>query len=758
MPKQGQRAEVNSFVKGLITEASPLNFPANASKNEENFELNRNGTRDRRFGMSYEENFVLQSLPGTFTTDSGISTFKWGAVNGLSDKEFLVVQFGQVLSFFDSTEPNLSSSGFVGTVTLSDLPSTVNYSFTALQGSLVVVAGIDVVKVVSYSSVTGAFSVGTQRLTVRDVWGIEVVGSQYETDTSFRDGAIYNHTYNLHNQSWGVPRKGPSDSEDPIFIYVDSNNDFLYPSNSEVVWTGLQFQAGVEGAAPFERIYSNLYKERRAATNLASKGYFVIDLLRRGQSRSIAVQNNQTKYPTLNPIFPTFPADFTPGGASVVAEFAGRVFYSGFSGEVIEADARSPNLSNFVLFSKLINNIPDIGVCYQEGDPTSRDSSDLIDTDGGFIRISGAKNIISIENMETHLIIIADNGVWAISGGNEFGFSATNYKVAKISSYGSKSKASIVKEGGRKFFWADDGIYVIAKNQYGDLEVSSITQTTIQTLYNNISTTGKQNAIGIYDPTNKKLRWTYKDVDDLTDKELIFDLTLNSFYQHRIMRIENSSPTIVGVFTSTSFGQTAINSFVLSDVDDVLSDTDPVVIPSTSRAAGIQSVKYLTLVPVGSGFSYTFSSYIDSQFIDWKDFNTVGADAFAFMETGEMIAGDSAIPKQVPYLVMHFLRTENGVSAGLPTNPSSCLIRSMWDWSNTINSNKWSNLFQAYRYRKAFIPLDEFDTFDNGFQIVKTKNKLRGRGNAFSLHMETEPLKDCRILGWALTVNANTIT
>jgi hypothetical protein len=107
---------------------------------------------------------------------------------------------------------------------------------------------------------------------------------------------------------------------------------------------------------------------------------------------------------------------------------------------------------------------------------------------------------------------------------------------------------------------------------------------------------------------------------------------------------------------------------------------------------------------------------------------------------------------------MHFLRTENGVSLGIPTNPSSCLIRSMWDWANTSNSHKWSKLFQAYRYRKAYIPISELDTFDNGFETIKTKNKLRGRGNAFSLHMETEPLHDCRILGWVLTANANTIT
>ena len=42
-----------SFVKGLITEASPLTFPENASIDEKNFVLNRDGSRSRRLGVDY---------------------------------------------------------------------------------------------------------------------------------------------------------------------------------------------------------------------------------------------------------------------------------------------------------------------------------------------------------------------------------------------------------------------------------------------------------------------------------------------------------------------------------------------------------------------------------------------------------------------------------------------------------------------------------------------------------------------------------
>ena len=56
------QAEINreylTFVKGLITEASALSFPENASIDEDNFVLNRDGSRQRRLGFDYEESAV----------------------------------------------------------------------------------------------------------------------------------------------------------------------------------------------------------------------------------------------------------------------------------------------------------------------------------------------------------------------------------------------------------------------------------------------------------------------------------------------------------------------------------------------------------------------------------------------------------------------------------------------------------------------------------------------------------------------------
>jgi hypothetical protein len=85
---------------------------------------------------------------------------------------------------------------------------------------------------------------------------------------------------------------------------------------------------------------------------------------------------------------------------------------------------------------------------------------------------------------------------------------------------------------------------------------------------------------------------------------------------------------------------------------------------------------------------------------------------------------------------------------------SSCKVRTQWDWANTANSKKWSSLFQAYRIRRPLL-VSGGEDYDTGFETVVTKNKIRGRGRAFALYLETEPGKDCNILGWNLTVNGN---
>jgi hypothetical protein len=430
---------------------------------------------------------------------------------------------------------------------------------------------------------------------------------------------------------------------------------------------------------------------------------------------------------------------------------------------VTGGNKRSPDLSNFVVFSQLVKNSQDINKCYQEGDPTSRDNADLVDTDGGFIRISGLDSVVALVNVSSAIIVIANNGVWSITGGSDYGFSATNYKVDKISEFGALGSRSIVTDSGRVFYWSEDGIYVVAKDQFGAYGVSNITLTTIQTFYEDIPNTSKQKVVGAYDSIGKKIRWLFKDGVPFTNtsvtKELILDLSINAFYVNRIMNNTTYTAEVFSVFKSLPFQSGTGNVLIQAGTDEVFAGAEPVVIPNAGRSAGLQSSRYLCIIKDGTDAIFTFGYYNNPFFTDWETVDGVGVDAKAFLQTGAYTADDSSIHKQVPYLTMHFLRTENGVDSDLnPEGASSCFVRTMWDWANGYNSNKWSPLMQAYRYRKSYTPTGPEDTFDTGFQIISSRNKLRGRGKAFSLYFETEPLKDCRIIGWSLALNGNSVT
>lgn len=767
MAKKSVKVEVNNFIQGLITEASPLNFPPNATVDESNFVLNRDGTRNRRLGMDFEQGyqFLANNTSIQALNEAPIVPFKWTNVGGNAQDNFLVVQSHLNLHIFDLNVESISGNGPIGFINLlaEGFTQAAPFSYASVDGKLIIAGGAYEIVVLSYKN--GLFYAARKPLLVRDVWGIQVTeDSQYETDVQYRGLAsakFDSHTYNLYNQSWGTPRLTPTDGfQDAVQVYLRTG---LYPSNSETVWPGMQFQPVQAGTAPSEIMFSDLYQQVFGADIKAAKGHYIIDLLRRGASRTSNVeraanQNNVLAMKTLNTR-----ADITPGGATTVCEFAGRVFYAGFSGDVVGGDARSPSLSNYILFSQLVKSTDDITKCYQDGDPTSRESNDLIDTDGGFIRLSGAEGIVAMVNLGSALVAFARNGVWVISGGSDYGFNATNYKAERVSSFGALGRNSVVEDGTRALYWSEDGIYAVVKDQLGSYTSENITQKTIQRMYDDIPALSKARAVGVFDPVGKKLRWLYQLGERFTPesvtKELVLDLTLGAFYQFTLSKLPNNSVELTAPFASVPFVLRTITANVAAGDDLVYVNADVASVPYTQFDSSLQTTRYL-VSQVFNGIIYiSFGLYSNFQFADWQSVDGVGVDAPAYLVTGAVTAGDSSVAKQIPYLTLHFNRTEVGVDTDLvPERQSACLVQSQWDWSNSVNSNKWSSKFQGYRMRKAYLPENAEDLYDTGFQLVTTKNKIRGRGKAFALRMETEPLKDCQIIGWSIALNGNSVT
>lgn len=782
MVKPVSKAEISSFVKGIITEASALNFPSDASIDEQNFLLNKDGSRKRRDGINFEENYAILNTGQLFWTDFdvAVTAYRWFNAGNDANNDFSVIQMGNRLDFFNNTYRSVSSGEYIGSITLQGVNQNIKVSYASVEGILVVAGNTDNVHIIKYDNEDG-LNYTVDRLLVRDLWGLPgYSGSDIDIRPKSLDAS---HIYNLRNQGWGIPRKNEvGDLIDPIRKIEETFAEF--PSNAEVVYTGLQMKAEVD-EEPFEYFSPQLLNSVRGLDAPAAKGYFIIDALKRGTSRYEAWFKNQDEYGDLQYLIQIANQDTTPKGASVVEQYAGRVFFAGFSGELVDPIETSPVMSNFILFSQLIKDKTDVVKCYQLGSPTARENSDILDTDGGFIRIAGASNIVGLKALSTMILVFADNGVWSVFGGNDYGFTATNYAVKQLSTYGCINKESIVAVNDTVFFFSEDGLCQVAKNQFGEYVVNNISEGTIQKLYKGIGIRELRKASGIYDIHTKTVRWLYKQTVETglnaqqDTYELIFDTTLGSFTKNRIYNLTADDydnplifkpPTIQCYLPTGGYVWEDITEDVIRGMDFVFSVTDRVIITAERIKVDNQRLKFIVTegsIPaidpvdlVERDFTgYTFAEYNNPAFVDWAVRSDNPPDAHAYLLTGTITAKDSAVFKQTPYLVMHFNKTEEIVAPDaddkLSYSQSSCLIRSQWDWAVDTKTGKWSPLFQAYRYRRPYF--SDGTEFDNGYSVTTSKNKLRGRGRALSIYMETEAYRDCHILGWNLSLTGNNL-
>lgn len=778
MARKNQLAQFNTFVGGLVTEAGPLTFPDNSSIDEVNFELLRTGSRKRRLGFDLEDNYVTQSTTATLsdTGDLAINWHLWKNVSGEAGRDILVFQVGQNLKFYDTGAVPLSS-GLIDTVTLRPnfvgpaLANNIPVSFADIDGYLVCVGSRDYggIDIFSVSETTGLVTRTSSELKIRDFFGIEANSYTNAENASQRPTTeVPKHIYNLRNQGWAIPRLR-SDYEnppvDPISFFVERSGG-KYPSNSDTPIQSLYPNVDISSDRVSKRFFvEDLIANPIGGNTETPRGYFIINALSRGSSRSEEYRrlHSYTQYTELDYVAVDFPSDRTSGSATCATAYAGRVFYAGFSGEVIDGDSRSPNLSSYVLFSKLIKSKSDIGKCFQEGDPTSEEYPELVDTDGGYIKLNEAYGIVKMVNIGKSLIVLAANGVWSISGGSDFGFSATNFIVNKVSEHGCISPRSVVVVDGTLMYWSDDGIYHIRPNQMGDTEAVNISAEKIQSLYNDIDPDTKLHAAGIYDSYDKKVRWLYDNRPTSTSraKELILDMPLGAFYKLEIRNAFGVNHRVCIPFEVPPYRTTSVSSDVYYGADLVMYGADEVFVESPVRSQGFREVMYLTLMNYDTDGTarFSFGAYRDPTFYDWANSTAYPMDAEAYLYTGYMSGGEFMLNKQAPYINFYFERTEDGFQTVdgevVPTNQSSCKVRAMWEWSDNINSGRWGQEFQAYRYTRHYIPATSSSSYDYGQSVIVTKNKLRGKGRVLSLYIRSEEGKDCRLLGWSMMVSVD---
>jgi hypothetical protein len=737
---QKAEAAYRSFVKGLITEANQLTFPDNASIDESNFVLNRDGSRSRRLGVDYESSYALTAtgLTATDIKEGKQSFHVWESPDGDTTVSLGLVRIKDKIWFMNllANAPSADLKNGGSPITIADLSNNKIETSVINNKCVIVSKDLPAPVLLSYDKSTGNVSQTTISLEIRDIYGVD---DSLFLDT--RPTTLSNeHKYNLRNQGWNknIVTSTGADAIDYTFTEIGQ-----YPSNADNWTLG---KISNTASADYEKYDPDTLVKNSFSNYQIAKGSFIIDAFERGASRM-----------DKSDVTSGLPTDREEGNISTITSYAQRLFYSGIESSVSNGDARSPNYSGYIFFSKVIRNDEDLGKCHQEADPTDPGINDLIDTDGGSIQIPDITKVVKIIASQASVLVFAENGVWEVYG-DTGGFIATSFQASKISTNGITNGDSVVNVNGNFIYWSKAGIYLLKPDQAsGRFAAESISLTTIQTLYLEIPEVAKNFCKGLYDEKENRIRYLYNDSTDYSatnypnsyNKELVYDLTLKAWYKNSISSLASDSPYIADYVPIPGYSVTSREESVVAGTAPVIVTAGTsVVVDDDIPVSRTEQFSFLTIV----GTSFTLSKYNGSDFLDWKTKDSVGVDFSSYLYTGYELFGDVMRQKQIPYVFFYFELTEDGFEASgddlIFKNQSSCKVQAQWGWSNSAANGKWGKEFQAYRILRNYTPSGAADAYDSGESMVVTKNKLRGSGKSISLYIKSETGKDMKLLGW----------
>lgn len=763
----------NQFVAGLITEATALTYPENASYDEVNFELLRNGSRRRRRGIAkdYDVTFANAQIDEADVRDGEIVKYKWEAAAGVGSNNFYVVQVGDKLLFWDNET-------FLDTIDLSThavnaakLPSA-KCQFATGRGYLFVVNPYMEPIYVEYDTQARTFSSTEIVIQIRDTKGLDDGLDIDERPSTLSD----KHLYNLLNQGWVADAVIDYYGQDPIetFYYVSANgpntpgyNPAVYPSNADIIYLGkVTSSSNPQDLNKFTSL--EIFKTHFGSTP-APKGHYILDAF--NIDRQAAIDEGDIVGPLTEP---TIVPEIYTARPATVAFYAGRVWYGGVANN---------EYTGTIFASQLLEKVEDAGKCYAINDPTSEDLSDPLATDGVRIPIQEMGENIKLISLNNALLVFASNGVWSIQGVSG-AFTATDYSVRKLTNSGAISAGSIVEVENNLAYWSTSGIFLMQPDKItGYLTPQSISISTIQTLYDELPSIAKFQVSATYDNVKKRIVWYYSEEDSRTktngswgtgsyrgwyDKALIFDTALQAFSVWAFSDPGEFHPIFMsGSLMSAIVGRNQVEDGVEVQTDQVQVNGDDVVIIDFDEIVADQEQLLLTID--GNARRIGWSTYSnDWDFKDFYDWSGDGAEAPAYLETGAEINQDVLRDKQVPYLGVVFQRTENSYTITDADTmgggdfewegESGCMVYSKWDWFNA-DTGRWSTPWQAYKLEGNFNYDDTQNgtfEYEGGQTVVVTKHKLRGRGYAVQLRFEVDPGKDCHLLGWQVVGEGRT--
>lgn len=514
MVEQVSQKVTNTFTKGLITEASQLNMPPDASIDEANCDLLATGTRRRRKG--------LRDLGGYTATEPTryFTTFLWESVGNQGGLDFYCVQNRNILTVYRRSQ----FSSFGDAMLIVDLgdhytgqgdwPGDFPCRSTVVQGNLILVNRGMFPLLLEYNEDDQSISTSRLTLQVRD-FSYQTPKDELRNPSGTLN--VPSRLYDTYNSGW--LRSSDTTRNVATLGYWISQHSNTMPALRVPPWSSKNDNDETDlSAANWSKTAYDF-----SQSSLNGNGRFIFDAFNINRDSIVSGATNDIDFARPN----------------TVATYAGRIFYAGIN---------SLTKSGNIYFSKIVEGKEDYGICYQENDPTAEYFSDLLPTDGGVLVIQDVGRIHRLHVFGNSLFVFAENGVWEIFGPSGV-FTATEYGVNKVTSVGIIDESGFVSVEGVPFWFSTTGISTLSfSSEQGRATEQNISKTTIQTFIQDIPSECRNAIKGVYDRDTKRIFWLYSR-DSSTPftftESLILDVTLQSFFPWKFYGSRNIRDIIV---------------------------------------------------------------------------------------------------------------------------------------------------------------------------------------------------------------------
>jgi hypothetical protein len=435
--------------------------------------------------------------------------------------------------------------------------------------------------------------------------------------------------------------------------------------------------------------------------------------------------------------------------------------------------ANHTDTPNTVYISQVINDFSADGSSF--GDPGNMfavDPANIVATDGGTITVSDANRILALTPYLNGVAVLADNGIWLISGPDGI-FSATAFNVTRLSSIGIVGEDSWTVYNNKLIFASDHDVNALTYSADGAMSVQSISVGKINSRLEKISKFHKQTSGMLYNTQTNSIWWFVND-DELYGSDagdmlayeksrnpvgqflhcvhaFVYDLDLNAWYQWSMPHTVGPHWGVTGYYTLrgnigdqvpvTVNGVDVTVSSVLVTADDINQFPEQLhTILVLQREMSDDNQPEYRAVTLAHLTGHT-------------DFDAVDIDAEVLSHP--FTFDNLSNKKKLHFLDTAMTRVESGVvntSTGEDINPGSLLATFGWDWftpgaSTHPKANFTSQLYHPHRWLQSLN-----DGGDPKKTVVHEKHKIRGRGTAVQVKLTNPDGKDFHLNGWQITV------